>query len=83
MELDLGAAIAWTLQLLISPLVIRSHIQEVRRWGERLQFLMIDLVRILPLAIGAILLRWIAAAAAATLIVSMVNGWVFLIEILR
>ncbi len=88
-EVIVFSTIAWAL----SALVIWSKILErqQRPWYELVYQIIINQLSVLPFIVGGIFLLlgnpdgfyWIAAGTIAAFILSMINSWVLLIEILR
>ena len=91
LELDAAAALAWLLHILTARHVIRGHVENGRPRGETVIAMILGQAQVLPLTIGAILLTlghdiglyWTAGSIVAVLMVSVINAWVLLVEILR
>jgi hypothetical protein len=90
-ELDLAMAWAWTMHVSTGQRVYRGHRQAGRPRHERILLFVLGQVQLWPLTLGALLLTFgrmgglyfIAAGLAASLVVSVINGWILLVEILR
>ena len=91
LELIFAAAFAWVLFVTTAIQVISGHIRIGRPRHETAIGTLLGLGQVLPLTIGVALLvqghaeglYWVAATMAASLVVSVINGWVLLVEILR
>ena len=91
LELTVAAAIGWVLFVTTAIQVISGHIRIGRPRHETAIGTLLGLSQTAPMTVGVALLLqgraeglfWVAATMAAALVVSVINGWVLLVEILR
>ena len=90
-EIDIAGAVSWVLFVITAFQVIAGHIRTGRPRHETVIGSALGLSQVLPVTVGAAMLSlghveglyWVAATMAAALVVSVINAWVLLVEILR
>ncbi|HUO20914.1 MAG TPA: hypothetical protein VMU59_00170 [Caulobacteraceae bacterium] len=90
-ELALAVLIGWTVHARTTPRVVKGHAALGRPLRERVIMLAMVYAQLLPLSAGAAMvglgdlrgLYCVALAAVVALMVSALNAWVLLVEILR
>lgn len=90
-ELALAAVLGWFMHVRTASLVFKGHAELGRPLSERIALLAFGQAQLVPLTIGAGMLclghptglYFVAATVVASLIVSVINAWVLLVEILR
>ena len=90
-EIDLIAVLSWVMHLDVARRIIDGHREIGRPRRDTVISVLMGQVQVWPLTIGAVLLTLgdarglygLAITVCAALLVSALNGWVLLVEILR
>ena len=90
-ELTVATGLGWVLFVITAAQVVVGHIRIRRPRHETALGVLLGVIQVAPLTAGAALLLhghaeglyWAAATMAAALVVSVINAWVLLVEILR
>jgi modulator of FtsH protease len=90
-EIDLVAGVSWVMHIYVSHRIIEGHREIGRSWRDTFLSLSIGQAQIWPLTFGAVLLTLgdahglygLALTVCTAFLLSALNGWVLLIQILR
>ncbi len=91
LEVDLIAILSWIVHLRLAQGIIAGHREAGRPRKDTWMLILIGQAQVWPLTVGAVMLTLgdarglygVAATVCAALLVSALNAWVLLVEILR
>jgi modulator of FtsH protease len=91
LEVDLIALLSWFVHLRLAQRTVAGHRELGRPWRHTLILILMGQLQVWPVTIGAVLLTLgdarglygVAATVCAALLVSALNAWVLLVEVLR
>lgn len=92
LEVDLVAIGSWLMHVSVAQKVIEGHREIGRPRRDTIASVLIGQVQVWPLSVAGVLLTlgrgqeglyWVAGTICVALLVSVINGWVLLVQILR